>query len=97
MAATTTLKHCRNTVNGYFLLYVSKSSDFWVCPLILISHSIRPCISLRRKFNNQQNAQHTFVVHNKHLRPALQLLVTFKLFSCYLTHIPNIRGLLLLD
>jgi len=37
------------------------------------SHSIRPCISLRRKFNNQQ--QHTFAVHCKHLRPTLQLLV----------------------
>jgi len=58
--------------------------------LILNSHLIRPCISLRRKFNNQQNAQHTFAVHYKHLRPALQLLVDFTLFSCYLTHMPNI-------
>jgi len=33
---------------------ISKSSDFWVCPLILNSHSIsRVCICLRRKFNNQ--------------------------------------------
>jgi len=31
---------------------VSKSSDFWLYPLILNSHSI-----LRRKFSNQQNAQ----------------------------------------
>jgi len=49
-----------------------------ICPLILNSHSIRPCISLRRKFNNQQNAQHTFAVHYTNLRPALQLsLVNF--------------------
>jgi len=54
-------------------------------------------ISLRRKFNNQQNAQHTFVVHYKHLHPVLQLLVNFKLFSYYLTHMFNIRGLLLLN
>jgi len=47
-------------------------------------------------FNNQQNAQHTAAVHYKHLRPALQLLVTFKLFS-YLTHMRNIQGILLLD
>jgi len=62
-----------------------------------LSHSIRTCISLRRKFNNQQNAQHTFAVHCKHLRPALQLLVNFKLFSYYLIHMRNIQGLLLLD
>jgi len=97
MAAATALKHCRNTVSGLFLLYVSKSVDFWVWPLSLNPHSIRPCISLQRKFYNQQNAQHTFTVHYKHLRRALQLLVTFKLFSYYLTHMPNIRGLLLLD
>jgi len=36
-------------------------------------------------------------VHYKHLRPAAQLLVNFKLFSYYLTHMPNIRELLLLD
>jgi len=36
---------------------VSKSEDFWVCPLILNSHSIRAWFCLRRKFNNQQNAQ----------------------------------------
>jgi len=53
-------------------------------------------MSLRRRFNNQQNARHTAAVHYKHLRPALQLLVNFKLFSYYLTHMPNIRGLLLL-
>jgi len=41
---------------------------------------------LRRKFNNQQNAQHTFAVHYKHLRPALQLLVNFKLFSYGVVH-----------
>jgi len=35
-------------------------------------------------------------VHYKYLGPALQLLVNFKLFS-YLTHMRNIRGLLLLD
>jgi len=58
---------------------------------------MRPCISLRRKFNNEQNAQHTFAVHYEHLRPALQLLVNFKLFSYYVTHMPNIGGLLLLD
>jgi len=63
----------------------------------LNSHSIRPYISLRRKFNNQQNAQHTFAMHYKHLRPALQLLVNFELLSYYLTHMRNIRGLLLLD
>ena len=97
MATTTALKHCRNAVSSWFLLYVSKFSDFWVCLLILNSHSIRPCISLRRKFNNQENAQHTFAVHYKHLHLALQLLVNFKLFSYYLTHTPNIRGLLLLD
>jgi len=74
-----------------------KSSDLWVCPLILNSHSIRPCISLPRKFNNHQNAQHTFAVHYKHLRPALQLLVHLKLFSFCLTHMRNIRGLMLLD
>jgi len=67
------------------------------CPLVLNSHSIRPRISLRRKFNNQQNAQHTFAEHYKQLIPALQLLVNFKLFSHYLTHMPNIPGLLLLD
>jgi len=55
----------------FTLLYVSKSSDFWVCPLILNSHSIRSGIRLRRKFNNQQNTQHTFAVRYKHLRPAL--------------------------
>jgi len=27
---------------------VSESSDFWVCPIILKSHSIRACICLRR-------------------------------------------------
>jgi len=74
---------------------VSKFSDFWVCPLILNSHSIRACICLRRKFNNQQNAQHTTAVHYKHLCPARQLLVDFKLFS-YITHNRNIRVLLLL-
>jgi len=53
---------------------------------------------MRRKFNNQQNAQHTAAMHYKHLRPALQLLVNFKLFS-YLKHLRDIRelGLLLLD
>jgi len=51
---------------------------------------------LRRKFTNQQNAQRTAAVYYKHLRPALQLLFNFKLFS-YLTHVRNIRGLLLLD
>jgi len=51
---------------------VSKSSDFWVCPLILNSHSIRACICLRHNFNNQQNAQHTFAVRYKHSRPALR-------------------------
>jgi len=62
-------------------------------------NSIRPCISLRRRFNNQQNAQHTFTVHHyKRLRPALQLgLVNFKLCGYYLTHVCNIRGLLLLN
>jgi len=126
-------------------------------PLILNSHSIRACIRLRRKFNSQQNTQHTAAVHYKHLGPALrgvtrgtrgeqfpgcrksqkcrkyflqcskftseraqirtwghqtcflpkapsnlvmhllalQLLVNFKLFS-YLTHMRNVRGLLLL-
>jgi len=44
------------------------------------SHSIQPCISLRRKFNNQQNARHSAAVHYKHLRPALQLLVNFEIF-----------------
>jgi len=29
--------------------------------------------------NNQQNAQHTTIVNHKHLRPALQLLVNYKL------------------
>jgi len=75
---------------------ISKSSDFWVCPLILYSHSIRARICLRRKFNNQQNAQHTAAVHYKDLRPALQLFVNSKLFS-YHTHMRNIWGLLLLD
>jgi len=77
---------------------VSKFSDFWLCPLILNSHLIKACICFRRKFCNQQNARHTAVVHytRKHLRYALQLLVNFKLFS-YLTHMRNIRGLLLLD
>jgi len=59
----------------------SKSSDFWVCPLILNSHLIRAYICLRDKFNNQQNAQHTAAVHEKLLRSALQLLVNYKLFS----------------
>jgi len=36
---------------------VSKSSDFCLCSLILNSHSIRTCICLRLKFNNQQNAR----------------------------------------
>ena len=67
---------------------VSKSSDFSVCPPILNSHSIRAWICLRRKFTNQQNAQHTAAVHYKHLRPALQLLVNLQRFS-YLTH--NVR------
>ena len=89
--------HCFKALSKYYKWLVSKSSDFWVCPLILNSHSIRPCISLRRKFNNQQNAQHTFAVHYKHLRPAPQLHLNFKLFSYYLTHMRNIRGLLLLD
>jgi len=75
---------------------VSKSSDFWECPLILNLHSIKACISLQRKFNNQQNAQHTVTVHYMHLRPALQLLVNFKLFG-YLTRMRNIRELLLSD
>jgi len=75
---------------------VSKSSDFWVCPLILNSHSIRACICLRPKFYDQQNAQYTAAVHYKHLRPAQQLLVNFKLFI-HLTHVRNIPGLLLLD
>jgi len=48
-------------------------------------------------FNNQQNAQHTFAVHYKHLRPALQFLVDFKRFSYYLTYMRNIRRILLLD
>jgi len=52
---------------------------------------------MRRKFNNQQNAQHTFAVHYKHLRPALQLLVNFELFNYYFTHMHNNRRLLLLD
>jgi len=52
---------------------------------------------LPAKFNNQQNAQHPFALHYKHLRPALQLLVNFKLFSYYFTHMRNVRGLLLLD
>jgi len=30
---------------------------------------------LAAQFNNQQNAQHSFAVHYKYLRPALQLLV----------------------
>ena len=38
-----------------------------------------------------------FAVHYKHLRPTLQLLNNFKLFSYYLTHMPNVPGLLLLD
>jgi len=77
---------------------VSKSSDFWLCQPILNSHLIKACICFRRKFYNQQNARQTAVVHYtlKHLRPALQLLVNFKLFS-YLTHLRNTRGLLLLD
>jgi len=67
---------------------VSKSSDFWLCPLILNSHSIKACICFRRKFNNKQNARHTAAVHytSKHLRSALQLLVNFKLFINYLTY-----------
>jgi len=75
---------------------VSKSSDFWVCQLILNSYSIRACICLWRKFNNQQNVQHTAAVHYNHLRPALQLLANFEHFS-YLTHKRNIRELLFLD
>jgi len=69
----------------------------WLTSTVLNSHSVRHCISLRRKFHKQQNAQHTFAVHYKHLLPALQLLVNFKLFSYYLIHMRNIRGLLLLD
>jgi len=46
-----------------FSCMVSKSSDFWLCTLILNSHSIsRACTCLRRKFSNQQNAQHTAAV-----------------------------------
>jgi len=77
---------------------VSKSSDFRLCPPILRSHLIKACFCIRRKFYNQQNARYTAVVHctRKHLRPALQLLVNFKLFS-YLTNLRNIRVLLLLD
>ena len=52
---------CRNNVVSFSCM-VSKSSDFWLCPLILNSHSIGACVSLRRKFNNQQNAQHTAAV-----------------------------------
>jgi len=51
----------------------------------LYSHSIRACICLRRKFNNQQNAQHTFPVHYKYLRPALVNL-TFWLSHTYAQH-----------
>jgi len=36
-----------------FSCMASKSSDLWVCPLILNSHSIRAFIWLRGKFNNQ--------------------------------------------
>jgi len=54
---------------------VSKSSHFWVRPLILNSYSIRACICVWRKFNNQKNARYTGEVRYKHLRPALQLLV----------------------
>jgi len=52
---------------------------------------IRVSICLRRKFNNRQNAQHTVAVNYKHLHPALQLLVNFKLFS-YLTYLRKIEG-----
>jgi len=46
-----------------YVSMVSKSSDFYLCPLILNSHSISACICLRLKFNNQQNAQHTAAVY----------------------------------
>jgi len=55
------------------------------------SHSIRACISSRCKFNNQQNAQHTFAVHYKHLRPAVQLLVNFKLQLLSYTYVQHSR------
>jgi len=42
--------------------------------------------------NNQQNAQHTIAVHYKHLRPALQLLVNFKLFCYHLTQYAQHSG-----
>jgi len=50
----------------------------------------------QRQFNNHQNAQYTEAGHYKHLRPTLQLSLNFKIFS-YITHMRNIRGLLLLD
>jgi len=58
-------------------LYVFEILDFWLCPPILNSHSIRACICLRRKFNNQQNAQRTVAVHYKHLRRTLHLPLHF--------------------
>jgi len=53
-----------------FSSMVLKSSDFWVCPLIINSQLTKACIYLRHKFKNQQNAQHTAMMHYKHLRPA---------------------------
>jgi len=78
-----------------FSCMVSKSSDFWLCLLILNSHLIRACVCLWRKFNNHENAQHTATVHYKHWRPAQQLPLNFEL--SYLTHMRSIRRLLLLD
>jgi len=54
---TTALKHSVKILQVVsFSCVVSKSSDFWLCPLILNSHLIRACICMQRKFNNQQSA-----------------------------------------
>ena len=44
---------------------------------------IRACIYLPRKFNSQENAQHTAAVHCKHLRPALSAVLILNFFLSY--------------
>jgi len=47
---------------------------------------------LGRRFNNQRNAQHTFAVHYKYLRPVLQLLVNLTFSVIILRICPTFEG-----
>jgi len=57
---------CIHVFGSDFLLYVSKSSDFWVCPLILNSHSIRSGIS-KIHSTPSRCAISTCVLHSSYL------------------------------